>query len=127
MCNELFLFTLNWPHPLQEMGIPVKADLPVGYNLQDHIGSMEPNFLIPDRTLTFDPLSLLRPSLYRNYFKQGTGLLALPPSIEGIAFGKTGHSNESWPDYFIGFTSTQLGASIDFTAAFLNLNLEQVP
>ena len=55
------------------MGIPVKADLPVGYGMQSHTGPFEPSFTLPQtprgRAITFDPLSLLRPSLWRDYFK----------------------------------------------------------
>lgn len=105
----------------------MKANLPVGYSMQSHTGPFEPSFIVPDRSLTFDPLSLLRPSLWRDYLKSGTGLLALPPSYEGMAFGKTGYNNESWPDYQIYFLSSHLG--LDATVVYAqvqNINLEQV-
>ena len=111
------------------MGIPVKANLPVGYGMQSHTGPFEPAFTLPQtgRSLTFDPLSLLRPSLWRDYLKRGTGLLALPPSYEGMAFGKTGFNNESWPDYQIYFLSSHLGTDATVVYAQVqNINLEQV-
>ena len=111
------------------MGIPVKANLPVGYSMQSHTGPFEPAFTFPQtkRSLTFDPLSLFRPSIWRDYLKRGTGLLALPPSYEGMAFGKTGYNNASWPDYQIYLLSSHLGT--DATAVYAqvqNINLEQV-
>ena len=47
------------------MGIPLKANLPVGYGMQSHTGPFEPAFTLPqtERSTTFDPLMLLRPRL----------------------------------------------------------------
>ena len=40
-------FFSNFSFHLQEMGIPVKADLPVGYGMQSHTGPFEPSFTLP--------------------------------------------------------------------------------
>ena len=109
------------------MGIPVKANLPVGYNMQSHVGPFEPSFLIPDRSLTFDPLTLLRPSIWRDYFKHGTGPVTIPPSYEAMLFGKTGFNNDSWPDYQIYLLTSHLGTDAALVYAQIqNINLEQV-
>lgn len=84
---------------LEELGIPVIKDSPVGKNLQDHIYSGGMHFtignefsLIQRRVVTF--ANLLR------YFTQGRGPLTTLGGVEGLAFVKTKFANttDDWPD-----------------------------
>lgn len=85
---------------LKEIGIPVKADLPVGRNLQDHI--------FPSLTFTCDQDATI---LTRNnvtmeslaeYFALHKNILA-SSGCQGLAFIKTKYVNQTddWPDYQI--------------------------
>ena len=40
---------------LAEMGIPLVADLPVGYNLQSHVGTGEMAFMLRDK-VSYNPI-----------------------------------------------------------------------
>lgn len=106
----------------------MKANLPVGYSMQSHVGPSEPAFLIPDRSLTYDYVRyVLTPHHWRDYFKHGTGPLATPASFEAMLFGKTGFNNETWPDFQIYFISTHLGTDGALIyAQAQNVNWEQV-
>lgn len=84
---------------LEELGIAVLSDLPVGSNLQDHIYSGGMHFtisrevsLIQSRVVTF--ANMLR------YFTQGRGPLTTLGGVEGLAFVKTKYANmtDDWPD-----------------------------
>lgn len=84
---------------LEDLGIPVVNDLPVGNNLQDHVypGGMHFTIgnefsLIQRRVVTF--ANLLR------YFTQGRGPLTTLGGVEGLAFVKTKYANmtDDWPD-----------------------------
>lgn len=84
---------------LEELGIPVLKDAPVGQNLQDHVYSGGMHFtignefsLIQRRVVTFS--NLLR------YFTQGRGPLTTLGGVEGLAFVKTKFANmtDDWPD-----------------------------
>ena len=113
---------------MQDLGIPVRADLPVGYSMQSHVGPSEPAFLVPDRSLTYDYARYVAtPHHWRDYFRHGTGPLATPASFEAMLFGKTGFNNESWPDFQIYFMSTHLGTDAALVyAEAQNVNFEQV-
>lgn len=81
---------------LEEVGIPVKADLPVGENLQDHV--MVPvNFIAPDMAID-DHLAFTEshaqsiPSLLR-YIVTGSGPLSVSPA-EAHIFLDTGIEDE---------------------------------
>ena len=84
---------------LEEMGIPVLVDSPVGDNLQDHIypGGMHFTIgnefsLLQRRVVTF--------SNFIRYFTQGRGPLTTLGGVEGLAFVKTSFANatDDWPD-----------------------------
>ena len=112
----------------QDLGIPVRADLPVGYSMQSHVGPSEPAFLVPDRSLTYDYARYVAtPHHWRDYLRHGAGPLATPASFEAMLFGKTGFNNESWPDFQIYFMSTHLGTDAALVyAEAQNVNFEQV-
>uniref|UniRef100_A0A6G1SCW9 Glucose dehydrogenase n=1 Tax=Aceria tosichella TaxID=561515 RepID=A0A6G1SCW9_9ACAR len=84
---------------LEEIGIPVVSNLPVGQNLQDHLypGGMHFTIgnefsLVQRRVVTF--------SNFLRYFTQGRGPLTTLGGVEGLAFVKTKYANSSddWPD-----------------------------
>ncbi|XP_073831325.1 glucose dehydrogenase [FAD, quinone]-like [Musca autumnalis] len=81
---------------LQEMGIETIMDLPVGYNLQDHLaGGL--NFVSNARTLkTGDFLNL---NTILN-FQNGESPIALPGGVEALAFYDMDDPNNpnGWPD-----------------------------
>ncbi len=52
---------------LDEMGISVKSDLPVGYNLQSHGGPSEPAFLVNEFATFNYPGFLLNPMNWLEY------------------------------------------------------------
>ncbi|XP_035224994.1 glucose dehydrogenase [FAD, quinone]-like [Stegodyphus dumicola] len=92
---------------LQRFGIPIVADLPVGRNLQDHVGSAGIHFLMDD------PVSLLPNRVFnvKNFIKfitVGKGALTILGGCEGIAFVNTPFANRSddWPDIEIHFISS---------------------
>ncbi|XP_043190675.1 glucose dehydrogenase [FAD, quinone]-like isoform X2 [Amphibalanus amphitrite] len=91
---------------LYEHGIPVIQDLPVGYNLQDHIGTGGIVFLLNK------PISLVQtryeniPSILK-YAMFGSGPLTVLGGVEGLGFVKTKYANQSqdWPDVEFHYVS----------------------
>ncbi|XP_037087074.1 glucose dehydrogenase [FAD, quinone]-like [Pollicipes pollicipes] len=91
---------------LYEHGIPVIQDLPVGYNLQDHIGTGGIVFVLNK------PISLVQ-SRYENipsilkYAMFGSGPLTVLGGVEGLGFVKTKYVNqtEDWPDVEFHYVS----------------------
>nr|XP_054933969.1 L-sorbose 1-dehydrogenase-like [Dermacentor andersoni] len=81
---------------LEEFGIPVVADLPVGENLQDHI------FVggIAATTKKRSELQLNSASIIINYAFRKEGPFAVPAAIETVAFVSTSYVNASldFPD-----------------------------
>ncbi|XP_061397866.1 glucose dehydrogenase [FAD, quinone]-like [Musca vetustissima] len=81
---------------LQEMGIRLLMDLPVGYNLQDHLAAGL-NFVSQLKTLRLS--DFLNLSLSTN-FETGLSPLNLPGGVEALAFYDLEHPNNphGWPD-----------------------------
>lgn len=84
---------------LRRFNIPVIKDLPVGYNLQDHVAVAQ-NVLINESVTVNDFSVLLRPDVLLNYISSGRGPLTIPGGAEGIGFVKTKYSREDddYPD-----------------------------
>ncbi|XP_054716313.1 glucose dehydrogenase [FAD, quinone]-like [Uloborus diversus] len=102
----LMLSGIGPRHHLQELGIPVIADLPVGYNLQDHIypGGMH--------VLINKPLSIVQPRIINlmdinNFILFGRGPFTTLGGVETLGFINTKYANVSqdWPDVEIHFVS----------------------
>ena len=102
---------------LGEFGIPVKKDLPVGYNLQSHIGTLDLAYTV-EEPVSFQVSRLFtNPLTFIQYILFGTGALAGTVGIEGLGFVKTSEAfaNESWPDVQI----TCLSFNVAFDGGFL--------
>lgn len=96
---------------LNDIGIPVLQDLPVGENLQDHYGSNAMAFTINQ------PVSLVQtryenvPSVLK-YILFGSGPLTVLGGVEGLAWIPTKFTNKSedFPDIEIHFVSGSPGS-----------------
>lgn len=74
---------------LSSLGIRVIEDLPVGFNLQDHVSMSALTFLV-NESVTIDEARLSSsPSIFLNYLIQGTGPLTIPAGAEALAFINT--------------------------------------
>ncbi|CAG0918968.1 unnamed protein product [Notodromas monacha] len=79
---------------LEEFGIPVIRDLPVGRNLQDHIGVFGLNFLAK-KGLAFKQDRYEKLSSILKYYLKGEGPLTSIGGVEALAFMHTKYSNDS--------------------------------
>ncbi|XP_067139595.1 glucose dehydrogenase [FAD, quinone]-like [Centruroides vittatus] len=102
----LMLSGIGPKHHLKEMGIPVIADLPVGYNLQDHIYPGGVHFLVDE------PVSAVQSRIFNlyditKYLTFGKGPLTMLGGLEGLGFINTKYANRSidFPDIEIHFIS----------------------
>ncbi|GFU37616.1 glucose dehydrogenase [Nephila pilipes] len=91
---------------LQQHGISVIADLPVGDNLQDHVGTTSLNFEAEGAT----PLLLaqmINPFNMQKFSQSGTGPLTSFSGIEGMAYINTKYNDPKldWPDVEIHMAS----------------------
>ncbi|KAK4312726.1 hypothetical protein Pmani_015877 [Petrolisthes manimaculis] len=91
---------------LQPLGIPVLQDLPVGHNLQDHIGTGGLVFLIDRKVSLVQTRYENLPSVLK-YAMFGSGPLTVLGGVEGLAFVKTKFANQTddWPDIEFHFIS----------------------
>lgn len=83
---------------LQEMNIPVISDLPVGNNLQDHVGLGGLTFLVND-PVTVTKSRFQTPAVAMEYVLNERGPMSFP-GIEGLAFVNSKYADPSglWPD-----------------------------
>ncbi|KAJ3664205.1 hypothetical protein Zmor_008393 [Zophobas morio] len=73
---------------LQELGIPLLQDLPVGRNLHDHLTFPGLSFLI-NRELSLSAYLLLNYTSFYDFFVNGKGPYTSLGGVEGIAYIKT--------------------------------------
>ncbi|KAF6204266.1 hypothetical protein GE061_002606 [Apolygus lucorum] len=99
---------------LKDIGIPVKVDLRVGYNLQDHIG-------IAGLTFTVNQPADLRGGMQRSLFANlprymlgGTGPMSVMGGVEGIGFINTKYNKDldDYPDIQFHFVSGSVGSDL---------------
>ncbi|KAG9510874.1 Glucose dehydrogenase [FAD, quinone], partial [Fragariocoptes setiger] len=90
---------------LQQLGIPVVADLPVGNNLQDHIYPGGIHFSI-DKPVSLNQKRVFTPKNLAKYMKLGQGPLT-STGVDGLAFITTNVSEHAdhidWPDIELHF------------------------
>lgn len=71
---------------LESLGIHVIEDLPVGYNLQDHVSMSALTFLVNESVTIVEPRLASNLANTVDYFVKGTGPLTLPGGAECLAF-----------------------------------------
>ncbi|CAH1107823.1 unnamed protein product [Psylliodes chrysocephalus] len=93
----LMLSGIGPKYELQKHGLPVLRDLPVGENLQDHVGMggltfriNKPVSIVQDRLQAF-PMTM-------QYVVHERGPMTTLGGVEGLGFVNTYLGNRSWPD-----------------------------
>lgn len=84
---------------LHEIGVPILQDLPVGNNMQDHVGMAGITFLV-DKPVSIIPTRLNAGSSVMHYVINERGPMTTLGGLEGVAFVNTPFANHSidWPD-----------------------------
>ncbi|OTF78781.1 glucose dehydrogenase (acceptor)-like protein [Euroglyphus maynei] len=80
---------------LQQLGLPIVADLPVGNNLHDHSNTIL-YFDVPDQRQSYEPVTLSVENLY-NYYINGRGPLTMFPNVATYIVSDQNNDTE-WPD-----------------------------
>ncbi|KAI5642505.1 GMC oxidoreductase domain-containing protein [Phthorimaea operculella] len=78
---------------LQEVGIAPLVDLPVGYNLQDHVTFSGNAFIVNDSRMCVNDITAASPISATSYLF-GRGPLTLPGGAAGLAFTRTRFAND---------------------------------
>ena len=108
---------------LENLGIPVTADLPVGENMQSHVGTGDVVFTL-NAPVSFNPLRLFTNPLNLLAYWRGEGPLAAVSGFEGMALYRSGlEADAAWPDIQLNLIS--LTPAIDGGLVYrrsLNLN-----
>lgn len=78
---------------LREFGIPTISNLPVGYNLQDHVTFSGNAFIVNQTGMTMNDLVAASPIAAAAYMT-GQGPLTLPGGAAGLAFLRTKYSHD---------------------------------
>lgn len=78
---------------LNSLGIDVIEDLPVGFNLQDHVSMSALTFLVNESVTIVEPRLGSNPTDFLKYLTEGTGPLTVPGGAEALAFVNTKASN----------------------------------
>ncbi|XP_026667992.1 glucose dehydrogenase [FAD, quinone]-like [Ceratina calcarata] len=71
---------------LESLNIQAIEDLPVGYNLQDHVSMSALTFLVNESVTLVEPRIASNLANSFNYFVKGTGPLTVPGAAEALAF-----------------------------------------
>lgn len=74
---------------LSSLDIPVIEDLPVGYNLQDHVSMSALTFLVNESVAIVEQRLGSSPASFLEYLIQGIGPLTIPAGAEALAFINT--------------------------------------
>lgn len=77
---------------LESLNIGVIEDLPVGYNLQDHVSMSALTFLVNETVTIVEPRLASNLANTVDYFAKGTGPLTVPGGAEALAFIDTRES-----------------------------------
>ncbi|XP_076761445.1 LOW QUALITY PROTEIN: glucose dehydrogenase [FAD, quinone] [Xylocopa sonorina] len=80
---------------LESLNIEVIEDLPVGYNLQDHVSMSALTFLVNESVTIVEPRLASNLANTVDYFVKGTGPLTVPGGAEALAFIDTRESEEN--------------------------------
>ncbi|XP_072759249.1 glucose dehydrogenase [FAD, quinone]-like [Anoplolepis gracilipes] len=82
------LLMLSGIGPKDHLSIRVIEDLPVGFNLQDHVSMSGLVFLVNENVSTSQQRLTISPTSFLDYLIRGNGPLTVP-NIEGLAFINT--------------------------------------
>jgi len=94
---------------LQDLGIPVHADLPVGQNMQSHVGTGEAVFTL-EQPVSFNPIRIFTNPLNILAYLTGDGPLSSVSGFEGMGVYRSGQdTSSSWPDIQINLISVTPG------------------
>ena len=94
----LMLSGIGPRHQLEQLGIPVVADLPVGQNMRSHVGTGEVAFTVRE-PVAFNPLRIYTNPLNILSYLGRRGPLAAVSGFEGMGMFRTGLDPEtSYPD-----------------------------
>lgn len=74
---------------LNSLGIRTIEDLPVGFNLQDHVTMSALTFLVNESITVIEPRLNSSPANFLQYLTQGTGPWTIPGGAEALAFINT--------------------------------------
>lgn len=85
----LMLSGIGPKNHLSSLGIPVIEDLPVGFNLQDHVSMSALMFLVNESVSIVEQRVGSNPANFLNYLIRGTGPLTIPAGAEALAFINT--------------------------------------
>lgn len=98
---------------LDELGIELIEDLPVGQNMHDHIAFTGLVFKL-NKHISLSHRTVLRPSSFMNWMMNGTGPLASLGGVEGIAYIKTKMSKDkvNYPDVELLFIGGSLNSDM---------------
>ncbi|KAG5317505.1 DHGL dehydrogenase, partial [Pseudoatta argentina] len=78
---------------LNSLGIDVIADLPVGFNLQDHVSMSALTFLVNESVTIVEPRLTSNPVNFVKYLTEGNGPLTIPGGAEALALVNTKANN----------------------------------
>jgi len=83
---------------LDNLGIPLVKDLPVGENMQSHVGTGELVFTL-EQPVSFNPVRIFTNPLNILSYVWGEGPLGAVSGFDGVGIFRTGlQNNTSWPD-----------------------------
>ncbi|XP_014240730.1 glucose dehydrogenase [FAD, quinone]-like [Cimex lectularius] len=104
----LMLSGIGHADHLEEIGIPVLMNLPVGDNLMEHVGMHALSFIL-NKNVSLQPLQIFRDAIPNvlDYFVKSRGSLTTL-GCEGISYLKTKYSNttEDYPDIELLFVAS---------------------
>lgn len=101
---------------LHSVGLPCRANLPVGKNLQDHVTTLVGPFTMKAKGLLIDrDLNL---NAFNAYMKNGEGPMSSLAGVSAVGFiSSTLAKNPAWPDigYFMSDSGVHRSLADDFT------------
>ena len=118
---------------LQSLNIDVIEDLPVGYNLQDHVSMSALTFLVNESVTIIEPRLASNLVNTLDYFVKGTGPLTVPGGAECLAFVDT---KQDYPERYLpidkhplrdekdtkGYTYNQVSSPPNVSSIVVNKN-----
>jgi len=105
----LMLSGIGPRYDLRRLRIPVVADLPVGQNMQSHVGTGEVVFRL-EEPVSFNPIRIFTNPLNILSYVRGEGPLGTVSGFEGMAIYRTGlDKSTSWPDIQLNLISVTPG------------------